>query len=171
MKKNLLILLMLVAFLNGFAQELNTVVFDEKSNQEILIGFCNIEGFTSGSFNNWFQTEYDNYIIDSETLGQINAEMFDSLEITIVLGTWCSDSQREFPRFYKILEYLNFSFDYLTIIAVNREKKAEDTHADRLNIELVPTIIFYNQEKEIGRIIESPEISLEKDMQKILSKL
>ena len=170
MKKILLIILILIAFLNGFSQELNSVIFDEKANQEILYGFCNIEGFTSGTFNEWFQTEYDNYIVDTETLSLINQEALDSLEITIVLGTWCSDSRREFPRFYKILEHLNYMFDDLTIIAVNRTKEAENTPVYKLTIELVPTIIFYKQGTEIGRIIESPVFSLEKDIQEILLK-
>jgi len=170
MKKCLIAIFFMFFFYNAFTQDMNTVIFDEKANQEILYGFCNIEGFTSGIFNEWFQTEYDNYIVDTETLSLINQEALDSLEITIVLGTWCGDSRREFPRFYKILEHLNYMFDDLTIIAVNRTKEAENTPVDKLTIELVPTIIFYKQGTEIGRIIESPVFSLEKDIQEILLK-
>ena len=36
------------------------------------------------------------------------------------------------------------------------------------DIEFVPTIIFLRNGKELGRIVESPEQSLEKDMRKIL---
>ena len=38
-----------------------------------------------------------------------------------------------------------------------------------LNIEKVPTFIFYKNGIEIGRIIESPEKSIEKDFLKILN--
>ncbi|OFX84838.1 MAG: hypothetical protein A2W99_06470 [Bacteroidetes bacterium GWF2_33_16] len=147
------------------------VVFDEKANQEILIGYCNIEGFTSGMFNDWFQLEYDNYIVDTDVSDQISLDSIDNLEITVVLGTWCSDSRREFPRFYKILEKINFSFDYLTIIAVDRGKNALETNVKELNVELVPTFVFSINGKEIGRIIETPEFSLEKDFKKIVSSL
>lgn len=170
MKKYLILFPFLLFFFVASSQDMNTVIFDEQANQEILYGFCNIEGFTSGTFNEWFQTEYDNYLVDTETLSLINQEALDSLVITIVLGTWCSDSRREFPRFYKILENLNYMFDDLTIIAVNRAKEAENTPVDKLSIELVPTIIFYKQGTEIGRIIESPVFSLEKDIQEILLK-
>jgi len=161
--------LFVFSYLLGVSQDLNTVVYDEKASQDILIGYCNIEGFTSGTFNDWFQLEYDTYIVDNETLDKINPDRLENLEITVVLGTWCSDSQREFPRFYKILEKIGFSFDYLTIIGVNRLKQAPDTHANELKIELVPTFIFSINGKEIGRIIESPELSLEKDLIKIIS--
>ncbi|MCK7534305.1 MAG: thioredoxin family protein [Marinilabiliales bacterium] len=150
---------------------MNTIVFDEKAEQDILIGYCNIEGFTSGVFNDWFQLEYDNYTVDNETIDQVNLDNIDNLEITIVLGTWCSDSQREFPRFYKILEKLNFSFEYLTIISVNRAKQAPETTVGELNIELVPTFIFSKNGKEIGRIIETPEVSLEKTLKNNLINL
>lgn len=155
----------------GIAQELNTIVFDEEANQDILIGYCNIEGFTSNDFNEWFQLEYDNFNPDIETLDQINLDNIEGLEITVVLGTWCSDSKREFPRFCKILEKIGFPFEYLTIIGVNRSKQAPDTHVSELNIELVPTFIFSINGKEIGRIIETPEVSLEKDFYKIILSL
>ena len=85
------------------------------------------------------------------------------------MGTWCSDSQREVPRFFKILDQLAFNFNNITLIGVNRAKQADNTEVNELNIELVPTIIFFIDGKEIGRIIESPEENLEKDMVKILS--
>jgi len=169
MKKIMLLFFLVFAYLIGISQELNNVVYDEKANQDILIGYCNIEGFTSGIFNNWFQLEYDTYIVDNEVSDKINPDRLENLEITIVLGSWCSDSQREFPRFYKILEKISFSFNYLTIIGVNRLKQAPDTHVNELKIELVPTFIFSINGKEIGRIIESPELSLEKDLLKIIS--
>lgn len=170
MKKTILFISLLIFSFYGFSQELNTVVYDDKANQDILIGYCNIEGFTSGSFNDWFQLEYDNYVADSETLSKIDSEKIENLEITIVLGTWCSDSQREFPRFYKILNIIGYSFDNLTIISVNRQKQAPDTHVAELNIELVPTFIFSINGKEIGRIIETPESSLENDFLKIINQ-
>lgn len=168
-----LALISILTFLTyyGSAQELNTIVFDDKANEYILIGYCNIEGFTSGDFNEWFQLEYDNYIIDSETLDQINLDNIENLEITVVLGTWCSDSQREVPRFFKILEKISFPYEYLTIICVNRSKEAPETHVGELNIELVPTFIFSINGKEIGRIIETPEVSIEKDFKKIITSL
>jgi len=54
------------------------------------------------------------------------------------------------------------------MFAVDRDKKAGDCAIDYLKIELVPTIIFYKQDTEIGRIVESPQTSLEEDMVDII---
>ena len=42
--------------------------------------------------------------------------------------------------------------------------------AEGLRIELVPTIIFYKDGSEIGRIVETPVESMEKDLLKIIEK-
>ena len=90
-------------------------------------------------------------------------------KITIVMATWCSDSRREVPRFYKILDFLKFNNDNTTLINVNSAKKTSDIDISTINIQRVPTIFFYINNNEIGRIIETPKISLEKDMVNILS--
>ena len=163
------LLLFTVLFtLNIFAQdELNQIVIDEMIDEEILFGYCDREGLTTEPFNEWFQTEYDYYEIDQETLDMVNAELLSNVEIKIVLGTWCHDSKREVPRFYKIADYLDF--DQYKLIGVNRAKLTDGTEVDGLNIELVPTFIFYNAGEEVGRIIESPKESLEKDIAQIIS--
>jgi len=45
---------------------------------------------------------------------------------------------------------------------------AEKTKVEKQKIEKIPTFIFIMNGKEIGRIIESPNESLEKDMLKII---
>ena len=170
MKKLILLLFTALITLNTFAQDkLNQIVIDEMIDEEILFGYCNREGLTTEPFNEWFQTEYDYYEIDQEALDMVNAQLLADVEIKIVLGTWCHDSQREVPRFYKIADYLDF--DNYLLIGVNRAKLAKGTEVDELNIELVPTFIFYNAGKEIGRIIESPIESLEKDIVEIISAI
>ncbi len=170
MKKLIFLLFTALITLNAFTQDkLNQIVIDEMIDEEILYGYCDREGLTTEPFNEWFQTEYNYYEIDQETLDMVNAELLVNVEIKVVLGTWCHDSQRELPRFYKIADYLDF--DNYMLIGVNRAKLAKGTEVDELNIELVPTFIFYNAGKEIGRIIESPIESLEKDIVEIISAI
>jgi thiol-disulfide isomerase/thioredoxin len=92
------------------------------------------------------------------------------IKITLVMATWCGDSRDWVPRFYKIMDQLGFKYKNLTLICVDREKKATGTNVEDLNIELVPTFIFYRKKMEIGRIIEVPVDLLEKDILKILIK-
>ena len=87
------------------------------------------------------------------------------------MGTWCEDSHREVPRFFKILEAVGHPESKLTMIAVNRKKEAPNGEEGPLNIQRVPTIIVQKYGKEIGRIIESPSTGyLERDLLEILKK-
>ena len=92
------------------------------------------------------------------------------IKIKGFLGTWCGDSRREIPRFFKILDQAGFKFNNLELIAVNRNKKTPDNLQEGFNIIRVPTFIFYKQGKEIGRYVEYAKESLEKDMLQIISE-
>jgi thiol-disulfide isomerase/thioredoxin len=149
------------------AQQKNCLVIDEKSGKPMLIGMCDREAFADTNFAWWFDSEYDNYETSKEEVELLSGKL-DSVKIKIIMGTWCSDSRREVPRFFKILDELRFDFAKLEMVCVNREKKALDYEIAPLDIKLVPTFIFYRNGKEIGRIIEVPETSLEADLIKIL---
>lgn len=169
MKKNSLGILALLLIISCGGQQINQTEFDEKASDNILIGKANINGLKSAPFNEWFDMEFDEYRHDDSTLLTIDKDNFiDNVKITMVLGTWCSDSRREVPRFYKMLEFLDYDLDNMTVICVNTSKTAEGTNVDQLDIQKVPTFIFYKNDLELGRIIETPQASLEKDMLEIV---
>jgi thiol-disulfide isomerase/thioredoxin len=144
-------------------------VIDQKSGKPMLVGICDREAFKDTSFAWWYNSEYENYNLDKETLAHVNIDN-EFHSITIVMGTWCSDSRREVPRFYKILDSLNFPSAKVKLIMVDRKKEAAGIDISPFNIELVPTMIFYNDGLEVGRIIETPKETLEKDLEGILVK-
>jgi hypothetical protein len=72
------------------------------------------------------------------------------------------------PRLFKILNELNYDVNSITLIGVNREKQGLSNEAEGLDIGFVPTIIFYKDGIEIGRIVETPAESLEKDLLRII---
>ena len=167
MKKTFLLLLVLVSFLS--AQEKNKLSIDEKSGKPMLISICDRSAFADSNFSWWFDSEFDNYSVDSVTLKDVSDKLRD-VKITIVMGTWCSDSKREVPRFFKILDLLGYDQKNLTLICVDRNRNATGKEVEKLEIKLVPTFIFYKNDVEIGRIVETPKVSLEKDLIDILSK-
>jgi thiol-disulfide isomerase/thioredoxin len=134
----------------------------------MLLGKANRKGFQMDAFKSWFNTGYENYKVDSETLEKLKPFLKDAT-ITVFMGTWCEDSQRETPHFYKILDEANFDESKLTLITVSDEKTTPQGFEEGKNITNVPTFIFYKNDKELGRIVEYPIESLEKDMLAILS--
>ncbi|MEN8120562.1 MAG: thioredoxin family protein [Bacteroidota bacterium] len=165
MKKASLAILAFILIVSCGGQQINKTEFDEKAGDNILIGQINLDGFKSAPFNEWFDEEFAAYQVDDSILMTIDKDDFmDNVKITVVLGTWCGDSRREVPRFYKILESLEYDLDNMKVICVNTSKTAEGTNVDQLDIQKVPTIIFYREGMETGRIIESPLESIEKDM-------
>lgn len=163
--KNIFGLMILLSSIT-FSQDKNQTVMDEDSGKKMLTGYCTREAFEDSAFSWWWNSEWEMYEANIETLALLKKRM-DCITITIVMGTWCSDSRRELPRFYKIIEQLNFPEEKVNLIAVDREKKTELVNTTELEINFVPTFIFYRNGEEIGRIIEAPVESLEKDMANI----
>jgi len=138
---------------------------------DTIIGYFQFDQLLTEPYNKWYESEYNTYEVDTATLNLLDSDKLENITITVVIGTWCGDSKRETPRFVKIIEHLKFPQGNIVAIGVNRQKKAPGTEVEELNIEYVPTFIFFRDNQEIGRIIESPEESLEKDILKIISGL
>lgn len=154
----------------GFAQVLNQKTMDEKKHREILVGYCNREGFSTCSFDSAYQANYGPYAPDTSALRLLEPGI-NNITIKLIMGTWCGDSKEQVPRFYKILDLLKFNYNRLSLICVDRSKSAPGIDLAPFGINLVPTFIFYRNDKEIGRIIETPAISLERDMLRIIGKV
>lgn len=167
MNKIFVILLLFVFTIT--AQDKNVTLIDSTSGKPILIGLCDREAFIDTNFAWWFDSGYKFYRPDTNAMAQLK-EFDKDYSIVIVMGTWCSDSRREVPRFYKILDELNYPEKKITLINVDRSKVGIFNSIDSLNIRLVPTFIINSNGVEIGRIIETPKESLEKDLSKILAK-
>jgi len=89
--------------------------------------------------------------------------------ITIVWGSWCSDSKLHVPHFYQVLKEIGFPRSEVSLIGVDRDKKAESGSVEHLNIEKVPTFIVFDGDMELGRIVEQPTATLEEDLLQLLT--
>jgi len=167
-RKLFLITALIVFCTNLYAQKFNTLTTDAKTDKPMLIGYTTLDAFTDTSFSRWWNPEYNMYDVDSTEVEKLKV-IFKDIDITIVMGTWCSDSRVEVPHFYKILDEINYPREKVTLINVNREKQGLENEVEELDIILVPTFIFYKAGEEIGRIVETPYETLEKDMPEILS--
>jgi len=137
-----------------------------------LVGEISKKELTSEPYAKWFSKNYSEYIADSLELSQLISNL-NGVEIKVILGTWCSDSRREISRLFKILNSIQYPEDKISMLAVDknqfRNERDSIEEINDLNIIRVPTIILLRGDKEMGRIIEYPVQSLEKDMNLILT--
>ena len=153
------------------AQDLNKRATDEKTGNEILLGNCTLDGLLNSDFLLSYQEYYPEYKPDSATIELLRGKL-STISCVVVLGTWCGDSKEQVPKLLKILDQLKGnSFEALYFICVDRSKTIVDSQPRPVGvIEKVPTFIFYRGQEEIGRIVETPNISLEKDLLEIVKK-
>lgn len=111
----------------------------------------------------WFNSEYANYIPNEAILGQLKIYV-PEIRVLIFAGTWCSDTQRELPRFYKIMAAIGVNEAQMELIMLDQNKKSRYFNVEVLAIENIPTFIFLKNGKEVGRIIEKPNLTLEEDI-------
>jgi thiol-disulfide isomerase/thioredoxin len=139
-----------------------------KNKRGDLVGFANKKSFNQAPYDIWFTENFDMYKPDEAVISSLKTALKD-IRIKGFMGTWCGDSRRETPHFYKILELANFNFKNLELVTVNRSKKTPDNLQEGFNIKKVPTFIFYKKGKEIGRYVEYARETLEADVLKIVS--
>ncbi|WP_316747968.1 thioredoxin family protein [Pedobacter gandavensis] len=169
MKKLITFTLLLFA-MTASSQEINKKTKDDTGKVTGLINICSRAGLQALSdTQHKYDIEYPAYQPDQPTLAALQPLMKDK-KITIVMGTWCGDSQLQVPHFYKMLDALNFKESDITLICVDHSKKAENGLIDGMNISHVPTFIVTENGKELGRITETPIVTLEKDMLSIFAK-
>jgi thiol-disulfide isomerase/thioredoxin len=114
-----------------------------------------------------YNQNYTAYVPNKEVLNRLSP-LSKGINITAVIGTWCSDSKLYVPQFYKILDAIGFAEPNLTLIEVDEEKKSTNNATNHLNIISVPTFIIFKNGQELGRIIESPLQTFEHDLLNIL---
>ena len=134
-----------------------------------LLGYAEKSDFSNQKFSAWFDRNYNAYKPNEDVVKKIKKKL-KGVSVVCFMGTWCGDSKRETPRFYKVMEAADFNFKKkFKLVAVNRTKKTPDNLQKGLNIIRVPTFIFYKKGKEIGRYVEYPRESMEKDFLTILT--
>lgn len=91
-------------------------------------------------------------------------------EVTVYLGTWCSDSRREVPRLWKALDatggLVPFSVDY---VAVDEDKREPAERLEGVDLQFVPTFVVRRDGEELGRVVEVAADGIERDLLQLLT--
>lgn len=128
-----------------------------------------IIGVTPEWRENLVSYEPDNAVV--ERIRAITSKRRSELKVEVVIGTWCGDSRREVPHFMKVQQRLSEDRLPVTFMGVDRTKQHPPEAVEGRDVHRVPTFIVYHEGREIGRIVEKPEVSIEADLEKILARL
>jgi thiol-disulfide isomerase/thioredoxin len=156
---------------NHQALPVNVEATDKKGNL-ILLGNTTRERLAQAPFDTWYTKNFDSYIVDSITASQVKP-LLRNKRFLLFMGTWCGDSRREVPRIYRVLDYCRVKSTQIQLVNLNNSdtayKQSPQHEEQGLNIRRVPTLLIFEGEREVGRIVESPVTSLEKDMLAIVT--
>ena len=125
------------------------------SSNSILIGDLTKEDLFSKDHK-----FYENYLSAEPYQFKKNIDL-NGISVKILFGTWCHDSQREIPRFLRLLEDINMKPEMISLIGLDYNKNEPLNRDEILEVRRTPTIIFYKNDIEIGRIEEAPKLALE----------
>ena len=110
-----------------------------------------------------FKRNYDTYEVSSGIDG-----LPADLKVKILFGTWCHDSEREVPRMLKLLAASHVKEENISLIALDIRKEEPEGRAKALDVRFTPTFVFFSDGIELGRIVERPAESLERDLSILL---
>ena len=115
-----------------------------------------------------FASEYASYQPSAAELAQMQS--LEGLQVVVLFGSWCHDSEREIPRLLKLLQQSEVELSSLQLEAVNQQKQHPQQLHSQYNLRYTSTIIVLDQHgQELGRIIEKPTQSLAEDLAKIVA--
>ena len=122
-----------------------------------------------------WQESYDAFSPNPEVLQRL-AALKPHGRALVILGTWCSDSRREVPRFLAVLEALGASASIdVDIYAVDRSKRVQvpgfdDPLLPSCQVDRVATILIADGDgHELGRVVEQPTVSIETALEEMFT--
>jgi thiol-disulfide isomerase/thioredoxin len=140
---------------------------EAKKEEAVLVGPATREQI-EGAAPEWVQAEDDSHP-DAEA-AQALASVEPGAEVTVFLGTWCSDSRREVPRLWRAIDAAGGAVPFkVTYVAVDRQKKEPAGAAAENGIHYVPTFIVRRDGREVGRIVEEAPHGIEHDLLDLLT--
>ncbi len=141
-----------------------------RNGQNMLIGRTTFSALAPAPYSYWYLENQKKFEPDSNIINQIKE--YKDFKVVIYGATWCGDTRRDLPKFSKIMSKARIRANRYEMYMVDNTgknyKQSPDKTVYASSIFRVPTFIIIDDGKEIGRIIEEPVESFEKDLLKIL---
>ena len=139
-----------------------------RSAEEVLLG--KVRPSALPSITESWGRDYDAYEPSAEDLRTL-ATLEGKADLDVYFGSWCGDSKRELPHLVKILDRASLQGLRVRYFGLDRTKTKPARLARRGSIERVPTIVLSVAGQEIGRIVETPQTSLEHDLALLVGRI
>lgn len=170
MRKVISLFLLSFAFMQLSAQDINKVMMDTDLEREVLIGLMDEKGLSNPIFVEEWEDRVAIYQPDKMVTKKLKKyfKKNKDIQVQVFFASWCGDSKEHMPDFVKLAKKAKIK--KVTYFALSRQKSMPNMDEEKYQIELVPTFIIYRNDEEIGRIVETPAVSLEKDLWEILDQ-
>ncbi|MDZ7391307.1 MAG: thioredoxin family protein [candidate division KSB1 bacterium] len=115
-----------------------------------------------------YRADFDKYEPDEEALAVLRSYQRD-VDLLAFIGTWCPDCAREVPRFLKSVYLAHNPRLHVKLLALDRSLRDPEGVAERFSVTHVPTFVVVIDGMEIGRIVETPSLTVEQDLALLLA--
>jgi len=90
------------------------------------------------------------------------------VRIEVYFGSWCSDSETHLSALFKVLDLVDSPLLRTAYVGIPEAKDERAPYFQGRDITKLPTFIVIVDGREAGRIVETPERSVEEDLVRIL---
>lgn len=90
------------------------------------------------------------------------------VKVEIYLGTWCSDSKAHVSEYFKVMEMADTPLIQTACTGIPEDKDKRASFYRGKDITKLPTFLVFIDGREAGRIVETPDKSVEEDLVRIL---
>lgn len=157
----------LILFVGGCGSSDSYRIAVDSHGTKIVTGVFSPALLETDSSFLWYRENYAAFMPDSGSVAVIAADA-KNIHFIVVGGTWCGDTKRELPKFFKTVSLAHIPDTNIVLYGVDRSKKSSDGFTEKYDIINVPTFILFANGKEIGRIVESEKRGIEFDLVDLL---
>jgi hypothetical protein len=122
-------------------------------SNKLLKGLISRDMLENDTAFRWFRQNQAGYTPNAATVAVLKARR-PQLQFIVFGGTWCEDTQALLPKFYMLLDAASITNDQVSVIMVDRHKKAIGHLPEDMHLVSTPTFIVLKGGKEVGRVVE-----------------
>jgi hypothetical protein len=167
--KTLLIALLTLGTLHMATAQNYVRELDRKTGKPCLRGKITFTDIEKETVNSWFKKGVDAYEPNVTLTNELKS-LAAPYRFVVFAGTWCEDTHNMLPKFYKTINMADIDLHAVEMYGVDRNKETLNLEHVFYNIKRIPTIIVMLQNREVGRIIENVNESIEADLLRIIEK-